>query len=91
MIIMDEFIYTLKLHIIVGLGLEDIKPEDIDDYAPLFGKGLDLDSIDVLDLVWSIKKQYGIMLKDFSEAYEVFKSVAVLADYIKNNRTKQYV
>ena len=44
MIIMDEFIYTLKLHIIVGLGLEDIKPEDIDDYAPLFGKGLDLES-----------------------------------------------
>ena len=56
MIIMDEFIYTRKLHIIVGLGLEDIKPEDIDDYAPLFGKGLDLDSIDALDLVWIIKK-----------------------------------
>lgn len=88
---MDEFIYTLKLHIIVGLGLEDIKPEDIDDYAPLFGKGLGLDSIDALDLAWIIKRQYGVMLKDFSEAYTVFKSVAVLADYIQKKITKQYV
>ena len=88
---MDEFIYTLKLHIIVGLGLEDIKPEDINDYAPIFGKGLGLDSIDALDLAWIIKKHYGIMLKDFSEAYVVFKSVAVLAEYIQKNITKQYV
>lgn len=88
---MDEFIYTLKLHIIVGLGLENIKPEDIDDYAPLFGKGLGLDSIDALDLAWIIKKQYGIMLKDFSEAYAVFKSTAVLAKFIQKNITKQYV
>ncbi|MBQ6084558.1 MAG: acyl carrier protein [Bacteroidales bacterium] len=88
---MDEFVYTLKLHIIVGLGLEDIKPEDIDDYAPLFGKGLGLDSIDALDLAWIIKKQYGIMLKDFSEAYAVFQSIAVLAEYIQKNITKQYV
>lgn len=88
---MYEFLYTLKLHIIEGLGLKDIKPDDIDDNAPLFGKGLGLDSFDALDLVWIIKKQYGIMLKDFSEACEVFKSVAVLADYIQKNRTKQYV
>ena len=85
---MDEFIYTLKLHIIVGLGLENTKPEDIDDYAPLFGRGLCLDSIDALDLAWIIKKQYGIMLKNFSEAYAAFKSVAVLADYIKKYNKK---
>lgn len=84
---MYEFLYTLKLHIIEGLGLKNIKPDDIDDNVPLFGAGLGLDSYDALDLAWIIKKYYGVMLKDFSEAKAAFKSVAVLADYIQKNRT----
>lgn len=85
---MEEFNYMLKLQIIVNLGLKDIKPEDIDDNAPLFGKGLGLDSFDALDLAWIVNRYYGIVIKDFSKVNEIFKSVAVLADFIKKNKTK---
>ena len=53
---MDELIYTLKQQIIEALNLEDIKPEDIDETASLFGEGLGLDSIDALELIVMMEK-----------------------------------
>ena len=85
---MDELIYTLKQQIIEALNLEDMKPEDIDENASLFGEGLGLDYIDALELIVLMEKNYGIKLKDPSQGKEIFKSVAVMADFISKNRTK---
>ena len=85
---MEELILKLKNEIIEVLNLEDIKPEDIDENAPLFGEGLALDSIDALELIVLMEKNYGIKIKDHNEGKDIFKSVAVMADYISKNRTK---
>jgi acyl carrier protein len=85
---MENLIVKLKEEIIEVLNLEDVKPEDIDENAPLFGDGLGLDSIDALELIVLMEKNYGIKLKDPAQGKEIFKSVKVLADYIAENRTK---
>lgn len=85
---MDELIYKLKQQIIEALNLEDMKPEEIDDNASLFGEGLGLDSIDALELIVMMEKNYGIKLQDPAQGKEIFKSVAVMADFIAKNRTK---
>lgn len=83
---MDELIYTLKRQIIEALNLEFIKPEEIDENAPLFGEGLGLDSIDALELMMMLKKNYGIELQDPAQGKDIFKSVTVMADFIVKNR-----
>lgn len=85
---MEDLILKLKEEIIEVLNLEDVKPEDIANDAPLFGEGLGLDSIDALELIVLMEKNYGIKLKDPSQGKEIFKSVQVMADYISKNRTK---
>jgi len=85
---MEDLILKLKEEIIDVLNLEDVKPSDIDENAPLFGEGLSLDSIDALELIVLMEKNYGIKLKDPAQGKEIFKSVKVLADYIAANRTK---
>ncbi|MCQ2065425.1 MAG: phosphopantetheine-binding protein [Bacteroidaceae bacterium] len=85
---MEEMILKLKQEIIEVLNLEDVKPEDIDNDAPLFGEGLGLDSIDALELIVLMEKNYGIKLQDPAKGKEIFKSVNVMADYIQKNRTK---
>ncbi|MDR2809156.1 MAG: phosphopantetheine-binding protein [Tannerellaceae bacterium] len=85
---MDELILKLKKEIIDVLNLEDVSPDDIADEAPLFGEGLGLDSIDALELIVLMEKNYGIKLKDPSQGRELFKSIRVMADYIQANRTK---
>ena len=83
---MDELIEQLKQQIIEVLNLEDITPADIDSDAPLFGEGLGLDSIDALELIVLLEKQYGIKLANPAEGKAIFKSVASMADYISKNR-----
>lgn len=85
---MENLIAELKDEIIKVLNLEEITPADIDENAPLFGDGLGLDSIDALELIVLMEKNYGIKLQDPKQGKEVFKSVAVMADYISKNRTK---
>jgi len=85
---MDELILKLKAEIIEVLNMEDLKPEDIDENAPLFGEGLGLDSIDALELIVLMEKVYGIKLKDPSQGKDIFKSIKVMAEYIVENRTK---
>lgn len=82
----EELIEKLKSEIIEVLNLEDLTPADIDADAPLFGEGLGLDSIDALELIVLLERNYGIKLKDAAEGKEVFKSVAVMADYIMVHR-----
>lgn len=85
---MDALILELKKEIIEVLNLEEMKPEDIDENAPLFGDGLGLDSIDALELIVLMEKNYGIKLNNASEGRDIFKSVRVMAEYIEKNRTK---
>jgi acyl carrier protein len=85
---MEQLILKLKEEIIEVLNLEDMKPEDIDENAPLFGEGLGLDSIDALELIVLMEKVYGIKLQDPNQGKDVFKSVKVMAEYITANRTK---
>lgn len=85
---MEELIEQIKLQIIEALNLEGMTPADIDDDAPLFGDGLGLDSIDVLELIVLMEKNYGIRLKNPEEGKKVFRSVAVMAAYVAENRTK---
>lgn len=85
---MEELIYKLKEEIIDVLNLEGMKPEEIDENAPLFGEGLGLDSIDALELIVLMEKNYGIKLKNANEGKEIFKSVRVMAEYINEHKTK---
>lgn len=85
---MEELILELKKQLIEVLNLEDMQPDDIDSDAPLFGEGLGLDSIDALELIVMMEKQYGIKIKDPAAGKDIFKSVAVMADFISRNRTK---
>ncbi len=85
---MEELKTQLKEQIIEALNLEGMTPADIDDAAPLFGEGLGLDSIDALELIVLMEKQYGIKLSDPKQGKEVFKSIDVMADYVAANRTK---
>lgn len=83
---MEELINKLKLEIIDVLNLEGMQPEDIDTSAPLFGEqGLGLDSIDALELIVLMEKNYGIKLSDPKEGREIFKSIETLATYIQKN------
>lgn len=85
---MNELIDTLKEQIIEVLNLEDMRPSDIDAGAPLFGDGLGLDSIDALELIVLMEREYGIKLTNPAEGKEIFKSVASIADYVSKNRKK---
>lgn len=85
---MEELIEKLKLQIIDALNLEGMTPADIDNDAPLFGEGMGLDSIDALELIVVLDKNYGIKLKSPAEGQTVFKSINCIADYIQKNRTK---
>ncbi len=79
----------LKSKIIESLNLQEVTPEQIDDDAPLFGTGLGLDSIDALELVVMLEKNYGIVIKDIEEGRPAFRSVRTLADFIASRRAGQ--
>jgi len=85
---MNELILQLKQQLIEALNLEEMTVDDIDTDAPLFGEGLGLDSIDALELIVLLEKQYGIRLTNPADGKEVFKSVATMAEYVNKNRKK---
>jgi len=85
----NEEILELKELIISGLNLEDVAPGDINDDEPLFGDGLGLDSVDALELGLLVQKKYGIVLNSKTQNLkQIFSSVASLAQYIAENRSK---
>ena len=74
--------------IVAALNL-DVAPADIDPQAPLYGEGLGLDSIDILEIALVVSKQYGVQLKaDSQENRHIFGSLQQLVDYISAHRTK---
>lgn len=80
---MQDLKTTLKLQIIESLNLQGMKPEEIEDNAPLFGEGLGLDSIDSLELMVLLERNYGIKIEDAREGRKVLTSVQSMADYIQ--------
>ncbi|MEI6766137.1 MAG: phosphopantetheine-binding protein [Bacteroidota bacterium] len=86
---MEELINKLRIEIIQQLNLEDLKPEDIDADAALFGDGLGLDSIDALEIIVLLEKNYGIKIEDPKEGKKIFASIRTLAEYITEHQKKQ--
>ena len=85
---MKELKEELKNKIIEELNLGHLNVQDISDSDPLFREGLGLDSIDALELIVMLDKDYGIKLNDPTEARKVFQSIENLASYINKNRLR---
>jgi acyl carrier protein len=83
---MDELVEQLKGHIIRVLRLDNIRPENIDSQAPIFKQGLGLDSIDALELIMMLEREYGIRITSIEEGWKAFASVQALADFIRERR-----
>lgn len=69
--------------IVESLNLDGMTPEMIDVEAPLFGEGLGLDSVDALELVVALEKEFGIKIKSQELAPDVFSSVSSLSQFIE--------
>ena len=83
---MQDLINKLKIEIIDVLNLEDLEVDDINTEDPLFNEGLGLDSIDALELIVLMEKEYGIKIEDPKKGKEIFYSVKTMADYITQNQ-----
>ena len=83
----EELIPEVKAGIIKQLNI-DMTPEAMDADMALFGEGLGLDSIDALELIVMIDRDYGIKIGDPKEARKIFQSVRVMWEYIRENRRK---
>jgi acyl carrier protein len=85
---MEQLMSDLKKQIVEVLNLKHINPTDIGDEQPLFVDGLGLDSIDALELIVLLQRQYNIKLTDPQQGPKIFKSVKTMAEFIttqKNN------
>jgi acyl carrier protein len=78
---MEELINKLKKEVIQQLNLEDIDAD-----APLFGEGLGLDSIDALELIVLLEKNYGIKIEDPKDGKKIFFSIRTMAEYITEHQ-----
>ncbi len=86
---MEQLIADLKKQIIATLKLSDIEPDDIDADAPLIGEGLGLDSIDTLELLVLLEKEYGVTVPDINAGRKIFASIRAMAEYIQQEQAKE--
>lgn len=84
----QELKQQLKTQIIEFLNLIPLTPDKIGDDEPLFGEGLGLDSIDSLELIVLLKREYGIFIQDPKEGRKVLVDINTMADYILANSSK---
>ncbi len=85
----EDLILKLRKEIIDQLQVEGMTPEEVDPEAPLFGEGgLGLDSIDVLELVVLLDKNYGIKIRASKEGPKIFYSIKSIAEYITDQQKK---
>ena len=85
---MNKLKQELKQQIIEFLNLTPLTPDEIKDDEPLFGDGLGLDSIDSLELIVLLKRNYGITIQDPKEGRKVLININTMVEYIESNRTK---
>lgn len=80
----DPLNLRLRHLIVETLQLDDVDPATIDDNAPLIGSGLSLDSIDALELVVKIEKEFGIKISSSEESKQALASINSLAAFIRS-------
>ncbi len=73
----------LKQILIAELNLEELTPEDIGNDDPLFGDRFGLDSIDAIEVVFQVKKHFGVEIKDMKEGRPALQSINTLAAFIQ--------
>jgi acyl carrier protein len=84
----EELERELAALFVEALRLE-ITPSQIDPEAPLYGEGLGLDSIDILEVALVVSKRYGVQLRaDSRENHQIFRSLRSLAEYIARHRSQ---
>jgi len=84
----NDLIEKIKQLIITRLKLVDLTPETIENDSPLFGEGLGLDSIDALELVLGLEKEFGVVIPDAEVGRKVFQSVRTMAQYVLEQQGK---
>ena len=82
MILKDQ----LKQIIVEDLNLVHVLPEEIGDDDPLFGDRFGLDSIDAVELVFQLKKHFGVVIKNQSEGRSILQSVNTIAAFIEKRQ-----
>jgi acyl carrier protein len=75
----------LKELLVSSLSLEDVDPSEIKDDDPLFGEGLGLDSLDAVEIVVLLKRNYGLEVKDMQQGRAIFQSVNTVAEFVYEN------
>ena len=80
----------LKELLVSSLSLEGVKPEDIKDDEILFGEGLGLDSLDAVEVVVLLQRNFGLNVKDMQEGKKIFYSLDTLAKYVMENKKLGY-
>ncbi len=75
----------LKELLVDHLSLEDLEPENIKDDEVLFGDGLGLDSLDAVEIVVLLQRNFGLEVKDMNKGREIFYSIDTLAKYVAEN------
>jgi acyl carrier protein len=78
----------LKKQIVEALNLLSVKPDDIKDEEPLFGEGLGLDSIDSIELIVLLNREYGVVIEDPKEGRKVLVDINAMSAYIEKHRTR---
>lgn len=81
-----QFRQEFKARLIDWLSLEDKTPDDIIDDQPLFKEGLGLDSLDAVEIVIALKREYNIQQTEVENKREIFRTFATLADFVQANR-----
>lgn len=84
----EELKQQLKKQIIQYLNLSPVEPKDIQDDQALFGAGLGLDSIDSIELVVLLEREYGIKIENPQDGRKILVDINTMADYIATNRKK---
>ena len=82
---LEDIRKELKELLVVNLALDDITPEEIEDDGILFGEGLGLDSLDAVEIVVLIQRNYGLEIIDEEHAREIFQSVSTLSQWVYDN------
>ena len=83
---MNDVKTLLKKQLIEHLNLEDFSVEDIKDDTPLFGDGIGLDSIDALEIIVMLDKEFDIKISNPEEGSQIFQTVNTIAEFIKKER-----
>ncbi len=83
---MEELIEKLKRQLIDELNLEDLTPEDIDSDEPLFGSTIGLDSIDALEIIVLLEREYNLKIESQEDGQRIFQSIRTIAEFIQESK-----